>query len=578
MTRTDASSILDKTFANALNLRDFSEHLVVDFAVEPLEGVEVVWLNERWWLANGWNLLTTAVRADLEAALLDRFGVRATGKRSSDPHTRSLGADRYGSSFGSRRHGGSGRCGSLGHFNAKGVGRTPLVHGQPPLSHSDGRLSMVEAIREAIGAEISALELPHGAVPVVAVLRTGTGDAILVRPNFLRLAHFERSIFFGSAGFAGSDQHLDALRTQELVEVAVEGHAPGFSGLDDQFQRLAEQIGAAQAHRLWQGRFLSGNVAIDGALVDFGSFRATPSWRSFFGLPEEMFGGEAVYLRQAYDAVRASFEKYAPPGTLISPAPWRDVEATIAESFHLTASQALGLGGSPQLSRALTEILAGYRNAQRRSRVQVAYPENWALPWLNDPLVRRTCDASEHAHELAALDDIRALHWDAPPSYWPGLWSALARWTTPRPEMYYERSAIDFDHEVASLSERPIARRRHVADFIAQTLSKTVRAWPDIPPTFGVVGQTLLGHSTILYGFDYDQQGWRALLSGTPTEHGVALFGVVVEKTWPGRWLSCACDRQSMDQGLSITVSGRGVSAPPALFTYSPCVAAPHGP
>src|SRR5206468_820219 len=106
-------------------------------------------------------------------------------------------ADRYGATSGSA-HGGSGRVGTNGPFNVKGLGRTPLASTMSDWQHSHGCLWLEEAVREAIYSEVADAEFPHGAVPVVAIIGTGirheledgaVGErALLVRPSFLRLA------------------------------------------------------------------------------------------------------------------------------------------------------------------------------------------------------------------------------------------------------------------------------------------------------------------------------------------------------------------------------------------------------
>ncbi|RNL00808.1 MchC protein, partial [Xanthomonas vasicola pv. vasculorum] len=84
--------------------------------------------------------------------------------------------------------------------------------------------------------------------------------ATLIRPAFLRLAHFERSLYFGTSGSSNSDQFQDSLRVKDAVHFA-DQHAKREAGnpnglgveLSELYLRLAEQIAASRAHRLWTG-------------------------------------------------------------------------------------------------------------------------------------------------------------------------------------------------------------------------------------------------------------------------------------------------------------------------------------
>ncbi len=229
-------------------------------------------------------------------------------------------ADLYGATGGAD-HGGSGRCGIFGGFNAKGIGRTPLVSDNVDAIHKTGLMSLAEAIREVIISEICHSELPHGAVPILAVIDRGFAhstvpnvpeerSAIVVRPNFIRPAHLERSIFFGDAGARTSHQYVDASRVAEAARAVSRG-AGVYPGVKQIFSRLAEQLGAALAYRLWPGRFLTSNLSIDGAFVDFGAFRAVPSWRRCLGLAGECFGSETQQLRLGFASVLYYYAKYA---------------------------------------------------------------------------------------------------------------------------------------------------------------------------------------------------------------------------------------------------------------------------
>ena len=176
------------------NLAAFGDKLFVETAARARPQARVLWLNHRWFAEQGLDSLDASTKAQLHDWLIADFAFETAEADSAD---RTVRADRYGGTDGAT-HGGSGRCAVVGAFNAKGVGRTPLVPEGVDWTHAHGLLSLDEAVREAISAEIAHAELPYGAVPVIAIL-DGGGEywtpegqshrrAILVRPNFVRPA------------------------------------------------------------------------------------------------------------------------------------------------------------------------------------------------------------------------------------------------------------------------------------------------------------------------------------------------------------------------------------------------------
>jgi hypothetical protein len=318
---TAAEASLDKSIARRLaeRLPDFqqlSPELYVPFEVSRIRDAELVWVNARWFGTIGIDLANPATAAAVERFLIDNYGVGVidlalplgtfTGPRLT------FHADRYGATGGSTQ-GGSGRVGACGPLNVKGIGRTPLVSPVADWQHSHGSMWLEEAIREALFTEIVDAEFPHGAVPVVAIIATGiiqpledgdTGErALVVRPNFLRAASLQRTIFFGSAGIQGSDQVRDSERVRHMWERLWQ---PQFrtlwergacETLEEAFLRLGEQYGFGHAVRLWPGPVFSSNVSLDGRLVDFGSMRAMSGWgRAQSKFANHSFGGERTLV------------------------------------------------------------------------------------------------------------------------------------------------------------------------------------------------------------------------------------------------------------------------------------------
>ncbi|WP_217430919.1 hypothetical protein, partial [Sphingomonas bacterium] len=300
------------------------------FEVRRFRRPSVLWLNDRWFLECGTDLARAGARKSAERTLLERFAVSAPSH--FDPPAgfgetaAPLCCDSYGAPNGSV-HGGSGRVGGRDGLQAKGIGRTPLAAVRADDFHSNGCLWLEEALRETVFSEIVANEFPFGGVPVIALIDTGEQlywpdgqrapfRAIMVRPEVIRLAHFQRSVFFGTAGFRGSDQELDAIRTRDVWR--------WFDHADDQprnnlrltmtevFRRIGIQYGYAHVSRLWPGPFYSSNVAIDGRLLDFGSMRWLTFERNYARVAADRdFGGETEFVVNTARSIASLSRKYA---------------------------------------------------------------------------------------------------------------------------------------------------------------------------------------------------------------------------------------------------------------------------
>jgi hypothetical protein len=202
-------------------------------------------------------------------------------------------AERYGGQ-GIGVNGGGVRCGWHSGMQVKGTGPSQLAGDGASYWHSYGGASVREAVREAIWGEVFNAALPHGAVRVQAIISTGTtvplhypdhlgnstcGRALIVRPAFLRPAHYLRSAFFRPARGFLDEYPTDTTRTRAAVLSLRQGLAVslgGFEGdslpdlLGPACVRYAEQIAAARAKRLLHGSLSPSNIALDGRFLDFG--------------------------------------------------------------------------------------------------------------------------------------------------------------------------------------------------------------------------------------------------------------------------------------------------------------------
>lgn len=223
-------------------------------------------------------------------------------------------ADRYGG-MGIGSNGGSGRAAYVNGYYVKGIGATPLVGKLSDRVHSTGHCELQECIREVILSECVDAEFPWGAVPVLAIIGTGVFDeriieagmdaqarqdtldnanltelCLLVRPAFLRPAHFDRAANFLSD--MPKQGHHDAQRVKAMGQASKT--AWGVAGFKDTLRQLhvrwAEQLAYGYVHRFCHGAPSPSNVALDGRLLDFGATSTLPTWAR----AHTVFGGPAT--------------------------------------------------------------------------------------------------------------------------------------------------------------------------------------------------------------------------------------------------------------------------------------------
>lgn len=334
-------------------------NLYVPFRASHFRNASVLWLNERYWCSLGLNLAHSEVIEELIQALLSHFGVSTYGNFDSDVTYRgsctTLYADRYGGTFG-HNHGGSGRAGTVGRFNAKGVGVTPLVDTDADWYHSHGCMWLEEAVREAIFSELAWQSFPERANPIVAIIDTGeavrsdngqigTRRAIAVRPAAVRVAHLQRNILFGDAGHEASDQYRDALRVREMIShVSSDARTHRPAGLIAQIvASLCRQIGFGRANRLFHGDYISSNICVSGALMDFGAFRGVEDWRRSQWEENSLpFGAEAGRIFETIKSVSFYVRKHCLHNNEIDQTDIKKIERCIDESFCKYLAEMLG--------------------------------------------------------------------------------------------------------------------------------------------------------------------------------------------------------------------------------------------
>ena len=205
-------------------------------------------------------------------------------------------AERYGGS-GIQRNGGGARCGFDGHYQVKGMGANPLVGKGSDECHSNGALSVVHAVYEALWSEVLGTILPYGAVKTRAVLliddnidnscelAAGSSQrALLVREPVVRPAHFERAPYFRPQPDYARQMLHDARRVSSVIRQLPKNLPAPPEGFSDRAYRDPQrycieglcELARRQARQMafCRTRFLRlttspSNIAMDGKLLDF---------------------------------------------------------------------------------------------------------------------------------------------------------------------------------------------------------------------------------------------------------------------------------------------------------------------
>jgi hypothetical protein len=475
------------------------QYINVPFKTWPLKDARLLWLNDRWFLEQGINISRREIAEAIAKTVMATFAV-SSEPRNNAPAAAHMAADRYGGTGGGM-HGGSGRCGNVGQFNAKGIGQTPLVSASADMHHINGKMSLAEALRETVNAEVANFELPYGAVPVIAIIDTGEAftigneptvhrGAIVVRPNFVRPAHYERSIFFGDSGYPGSQQFIDALRVKDAVQASL-ASPDIFPSLSDMFVRFSHQIGAARAKRLWQGQFLSSNLATNGALADFGSFRSVPNWRASVGLAGERFGSEMKQLRNALLSLAFYFVKYG--GQAMENLDVRGLlgACVAAEKtrFAATCLQGLGIPEKTDAASRLEAALSEYYAIQQTMRLADNVHEK--AGWLYDAFMPRRDAAAGPVQETRLASHIGDIYARLAAGDYRECASLnkARRFFRPQPLLHYSIASAKARHiEHAIVTNRADASRL-VGGYIRSQVAKHRRTWTHVPPHLDIVGQ-----------------------------------------------------------------------------------------
>jgi hypothetical protein len=285
-----------------------------------------------------------------------------------------------------------------------------------------------------------AAEFPHGSVPVLAIIDTGFVQiwdtdngpkperrCLLVRPAFLRPAHFMRALDY--IGHHHQDGMADAKRVACMIERASNqfGTDPFSEQWESFWSAWAEQLAYAFVHRLNHGGNSESNIALDGRLLDFGGMSALPSWARILltqgGWPA---GADMHYLIHAQQSASAMLAKHLGQEWTLAEK-WQSLQAAAFAAYKktvfcevlrvlgLTRAQIKNLLASEMaqaITAAVNRLLAHYTREQFAIFEGIPEPHfSWEIPkfWEVNPSqhMRELRELIEHAVFLGILTDTK---------------------------------------------------------------------------------------------------------------------------------------------------------------------------
>lgn len=530
---------------------------LVPFTVRRLRTPSLIWVNLAWFARHGVDVSDPARRRSIDQWLLTDFAFCVHEKENADGFTdeeRVVHADRYGCGSGSSSHGGSGRVATIGCYQVKGVGPTPLARGVTEEGYAHGCLWLEEAIREAMLAEIADSEFPHGAVPIIAIIASNLSvgqdgpskqhRVLAVRPAIIRPAHFERASIFASRG-GRAEVVQDVARTRSAIallrdEASRQMAGIGVSSFDEFIRRSMEQVGFGHAHRLTHGGYFSSNMGIDGELHDFGSFRALPDWASSRATAESPpFGAESSSLGAMLESHRFYERKFFAAADVPGGSPGRMLDVGIGEARMAAFADALGLERSSALACELCRLLDSEFIGQQGMQRDLEADDQGSAASLEDDLV--TAGARIGAAGGLATEIVKAVragvrNADISIEEADRAWAALLRFARPRPFAY--RSILQ--GTIFRFVDAIARGDRGIADeLMCFLLSRCRRYWTGLGE-FTIQGQTVTASGSWL---------WLANAGGAPGL--VAIEGAMVDRRLVSFGQSVDCTGNEVIQGRS---------------------------
>jgi hypothetical protein len=543
-------------------LQEWSNCMLVPFQARQLRFASTIWINPRWFLERGININDDLVRKRVSDWLLGDFGYaipkQDDPKDAFSPKVRTLHADRYGGSTGRSVHGGSGRVATVGCYQAKGIGVTPLAGVGANWVHSHGCASVEESVREAIFAEVADAEFPFGAVPVVAILDAGLHfsspaqaganssrmrRAIIVRPAVLRLAHVERAPLFVQSLTGYSNSQLDDVRrTKDVIHrwlTQDSEHCTAISvpSLTELARRIAEQVAFGQVHRLFNGGYFSSNLSATGALLDFGGMRALPNWANAKNLDHAVgFGDEMEIVTKVIRSLAFYFNKYRAESTppvqeaeLLSQSQQAYTRGFTAECLRMWNVAA---SADTAVTTAIAQSVRRYFMQQQKLRVNYKHGlvavQEWLYNDVADGARSVSRDSSIEMQTLSAVQLALKAQFATLPNPHKQLlraWSSATRYLMPRFALDREQLQQRINRALSAKGTQSKCLSSLVGEIIRTTVSLGRRHWPRSPGDLRVQAHVAYEGSSALQCIELRNDQPALWLEGIRSKGIFWLFG-----------------------------------------------------
>lgn len=197
-------------------------------------------------------------------------------------------------------NGGGARCGNIGEFQLKGIGKTILAGKRADHWHSYGAFAIEEAVPEILNTIIINSVLPHGAVDCYGLILTGETTAfqpsengprsgrgvLLIRDQCLRPAHFFKCEKFKPSNSQKNLFSNESLRIKNLY-LSLGNKVGGGNGINEILkvflERSAEQFACAKISRIFHGAINGSNIALDGRWIDLTTATTVNAGKNYGG-------------------------------------------------------------------------------------------------------------------------------------------------------------------------------------------------------------------------------------------------------------------------------------------------------
>lgn len=235
--------------------------------------------------------------------------------------------ERYGGK-GIGTNGGGARCGNYNNLQYKGIGSNILANSTTNHSHTNGTLSLLDGVTEAIYSEVLSHILPNGVVKVIGLINTGkdtaycnysgkgskniTAGAILIRETCIRPAHFFPIPYYQSK--ENDSEFNDVIRIKKLHRLL----AKKFKDFDDfakyvgQVMNLhANQFAFSRIARISHGAVTPSNISLSGQWLDLNTINFLDSNKNYTTSEQQVpFHQESDSINQIFQELVYTFCKY----------------------------------------------------------------------------------------------------------------------------------------------------------------------------------------------------------------------------------------------------------------------------